>query len=369
MGLKTTICHLTSVHPALDIRIFYKECRSLAAAGYDVALVVRNHPSELRDGVRIICAEKKNRTRLGRMTFGAARVVWAGLRTRAKVFHMHDPELIPFGLALKLLGKRVIYDAHEDIEKQIQGKEYIPASARSVLSFAVRIVQKMILPVFDSVVVATPAIARVMRRYNSKNHVVCNFPLLEELADLKIEREKIEKSVCYVGGITRFRGACEMVEAVGRVGGKLFLAGEIVGQDLNEELKSSPGWRNVDYKGIVGRGGIREVLSKAQAGLVLLYPVPNHLEALPNKMFEYMAAGLPVISSDFPIFHELIGEECCLFVDPMNVDQIVAAIQWIFDHPEEALKMGQRGRDLVLSKYNWGFEKEKLIRMYVDILG
>jgi glycosyltransferase involved in cell wall biosynthesis len=119
----------------------------------------------------------------------------------------------------------------------------------------------------------------------------------------------------------------------------------------------------------VGREGVREVLGRSVAGLVTFHPLPNHIDAQPNKMFEYMSAGIPVIASDFPLWREIIaGNQCGLCVDPNNPTAIAAAIQYLVLHPHEARRMGENGRKAVLDRYNWSAEEQKLFRLYEDIL-
>jgi glycosyltransferase involved in cell wall biosynthesis len=130
-----------------------------------------------------------------------------------------------------------------------------------------------------------------------------------------------------------------------------------------------PGWARVDFHGWADRPAVARILASCRGGLVLFHPEPNHVTAQPNKMFEYMAAGLPVIASDFPLWREIVdGAGCGLLVDPMDPAAIARAMQWIIDHPEEAAEMGRRGRAAVEHTYNWEAESTKLIELYRRLL-
>ena len=177
--------------------------------------------------------------------------------------------------------------------------------------------------------------------------------------------------MCYVGGIGRIRGITEMVQAMGRVqsGVRLNLCGRFSEPAVEQACKSMPGWQAINEKGYVDRAGVRQVLGRSVAGLVTLHPVINYLDALPIKMFEYMAAGIPVIASDFPLWREIVlGNQCGLCVDPMDPDDIAHAIDYLVLHPEEARQMGENGRRAVLERYNWAAEEAKLLAYYKNLL-
>lgn len=368
----TRVVHLTSVHPPFDTRIFIKECCSLALAGYEVVLVAVHEKDEVRDAVRIRSIPRPG-NRIERMMFTAFRVLRAALRERGALYHFHDPELIPVGLILKLLGKRVVYDVHEDLPRQILSKFWIPFPLRKLTSLIASMVEWMAARIFDAIVTVTPHIAQ--RFPPRKTIIVRNYPIAGEFVESHsppITERPFR--IAYVGSIAEIRGIREMVTAVEKLPEslhpKLILGGRFESDALLREIQSYRGWERVDYRGWQNREQVAQILGSAWVGLVVLHPVINYLTALPVKMFEYMAAGLPVIASDFPVYREIVaGANCGLLVDPANPDAIADAILWLSQHPTEAQEMGQRGREAVLRQYNWDAEKEALLEVYRRLLG
>jgi glycosyltransferase involved in cell wall biosynthesis len=150
---------------------------------------------------------------------------------------------------------------------------------------------------------------------------------------------------------------------------RLAWAGPFAPAAFETHLRNLPGWAKVDYRGKLDRPDVAELLGRSRAGLVVFQPAPNHMEAQPNKLFEYMAAGLPVIASDFPLWRNIVtGAGCGLLVDPLSPPAIANAITWILDHPDEAEAMGRRGQHAVSSTYAWDREAEKLVALYTKLL-
>ena len=357
------VCILTSVHLPFDTRIFHKEAKSLVKAEYDVTLVAQHDKNEVVDGIRIVPLPKP-KNRLERIT----RTVWMAYRKAleidADIYHFHDPELMPVGLLLKLHGKRVIYDVHEDVPRQNLSKPYIPVVFRKPISAMIGALEAFSARRFDGVVTATPFINRRFLELGANSVNVNNFPLASELYIAENQWEKKEKVVCYVGGIARIRGGFEMVEAIEKTKYRLLLAGDFE-PGLEGQLKRLFGWRHVDALGFVDREGVRATMARSMAGMVLFHPEPNHIDAQPNKMFEYMSAGIPVIASNFPLWKEIVeGAECGICVSPLDPEEIAGAIRWIIEHPAEAEQMGKNGRRAVEERYNWGIEEKKLIGFY-----
>lgn len=292
------------------------------------------------------------------------------LELDALIYHLHDPELLPIGLKLKRLGKKVVFDAHEDVPKQILGKHYIDPWVRRILSWGFCHFERYACSRFDGVVTATPYIRDKFLRINPRSIDINNFPMIGELESFVTWREKA-KEVSYVGNIAQVRGVNELVLAMEstRTAVRLNLVGGFSEPQVESKVRGYKGWENVNYLGVQDRLGVREVLSRSVAGLVTLHPIPNYLDALPIKMFEYMSAGIPVIASSFDLWQSIIEEtNCGLCVDPLDPLSVAEAIDYLVDHPDEASQMGENGRRAVLSRYNWAQEEKKLLNFYDEIL-
>ena len=374
MIVEKKICHITSVHIPFDTRIFYKECKSLAAYGYEVHLVAGYDKDELIDGIHLHAVTAR-KSKIKRMMFTTLNVYSRAAQVNAELYHFHDPELIPVGLLLKLRGKKVIADVHEDFPDYIKNKDTIPRLLRKPIAWITGIIEKYSAGFFDAIIVVTPKIYDRFKPLNQNTVTIHNFPLLDELSYRCDENPPEPKtdSVTYIGNITRDRGIYEMLRAIGLVQKKkpvrFIIGGTFAPESLEDDIKDMPEFKFVDYRGFLSRKEVARVLSEVKAGLVVPQPFSHNKFGYMNKLFEYMSAGIPVIASDFPHWHPIVEEtQCGLLVDPMNPQAIADAITYIFENPEKAVQMGKRGRKAVETKYNWEHEKDTLCKLYRKLL-
>ena len=370
--MSARVCIITTVHPPFDTRIFHKEAKTLARAGYKVVLIAQHERNEVVDGVGIVALPRpRNRfTRIFGLTW---RAFCLALRERADVYHFHDPELLPIGVLLKFLRRaKVIYDVHEDVPQQILTKYWIPAPLRRPVAAVFNAVEKLLARAVDAVVVATEGIAEKFARF--KPVVVHNYPHLEMLPNPSAKRKgEKERVLVYVGGISKIRGALEMLRALEYLNPawdvRLYLIGKFDPPELEQELRALPGYQWVRFLGWLPWEVAWERVQTAFAGLVLFHPAPNHMDSLPNKLFEYLSVGLPVVASNFPLWKEIVeGNRCGITVDPLDPKAIAQAIEYLLAHPEEARQMGENGRRAVVEQYNWEQEKGKLLKLYEKLL-
>ena len=354
------ICHFTSAHEALDDRIFLKECVSLRKAGYDVYIVAKGDDS-IRDGVTIKgCGFSKNK--LQRLFFFAKHVYKIAKSLDCDVYHFHDPELLPYGIKLKKLGKKVIFDSHEDVPAQILDKEWIPSLFRKIVSKLYKKYESKAVRMLDAVVVATPHIAEQFEGRTGKIVVIHNYPKLDDIVFHEKTFEQRERIACYAGGINELRGEKVMLDSMKNVDATLILAGD------HDKSTLENGIGKVIYTGKLNRKEVNELYGKARLGLVILLPAHNYVESLPIKMFEYMAAGLPFVASDFPLWKKIVEENNCgICVNPRDTNDVSEACRFLLDNPEKGQEMGCKGRELVMKKYNWNVEEEKLLEFYKNL--
>lgn len=365
--------HVTSVHSAFDVRIFHKECRSLARAGYEVVALGNHACSNIIDGVRLRGLGQCS-GRIQRMTIKLFGICREAFRSAGDVYHIHDPELLIAGLILRAAGKRVVYDIHEDAPRDVLLKTYIAKPIRKPLMWIVELVENAAARRMSGLVAATPAIASRFYARNSNTVVVNNYPLLDEFTPTTDSDWKSRSSaVTFIGGIAEERGIREMLAAMDllpkHLDARLELAGRFFAADLQAELATSSQWQHVRWHGELARDDIASLLTRVRAGLVVYHPAKSHEASQPNKLFEYMAAGLPVIASDFPLWRRIIEDAGCgLLVDPLDARAIATAIERLISNPAEAEAMGQRARRAAEAQFNWANEEQTLLSFYAAML-
>lgn len=365
----TKICHITTVHPRYDIRIFIKECKSLAKTFSDVNLIVADGKGdETIDGVKIFDVGKPD-GRIQRILKFPRKAFRKALELNADIYHFHDSELLSTGVKLAKKGKTVIYDSHEDLPRQILTKPWIPKPLRKMASRMSERMENRKVKKLSAVVAATPHIKERFEEVTSAPvRNVNNYPVLDDIM-FSPSWENKENAVCYVGGLFYTRGIHEMVVAIGKTQCKLILGGNFDPESLQESIKSENGWEKVEYLGYIDRKQVNEVYSRSVAGLIILHPMPSYIDSLPIKMFEYMAAGIPIICSDFPLWKGIVESAGCgVCVNPFDTEAIANEIARLCNEKETARTMGANGRKTVEEKYNWNSQSAVLLDLYNSLL-
>lgn len=362
----TKVCHVTSVHPPEDVRIFQKECVSLARAGYDVTLVQQGGDYE-KDGVHILGFGDIAPNRFQRMLMTAWRAYRRALEADADVYHLHDPELLPYGLKLKKKGKKVIFDSHENTLESILQKEWIPAPLRKMVYHWFKAHQEGVCRQLNAVISVTPNIVEYFRSINSRTVQVANFPILP--AKMPPLPERSDRTLVFAGGISRQWNHHTIIRALEKLPDCEYLLCGIADTPYLQELQALPAWERVRYLGRVPHGEVAALLAQSTVGMAVVSYSRNSdwkNGTMGNtKIFEEMLAGLPVICTNFVLWQEFVDRyHCGICIDPENPGEIASAVQYLLDHPEEARQMGENGRRAIKEEFNWGVEEKKLLALY-----
>lgn len=364
----------SSVHVWMDTRIYFKEAISLANNGFFVEMIARKsdkqhvevHPNIVLNTL----VEKDNLSRLK-----ACRLIYKqAMASDAMYYHFHDPELLPVAWLLKKRKRhaRIIFDMHENFPKALLTKAWMKPAVRKIVAQLVRFLEPKMLASCDGVIFAEESYKK-------------DYPFLRKTVDIYnlphnsgeiVDEEKKGLVLTYVGSITKIRGAMEMLRLLEALQPKhskarLQLIGPIEPPLKEEMLQYIERHQLGEYVRLYDRLSYEKIwteLAKTTIGLCLLHPVPNYMESMPTKFYEYMAASVPILATNVPLWTNFLQENKAGWsVDPFDSIQIAKDIMDKYDTTGDFLQMGRQGREAFLRKYSWQQEEQKLIEFYSEM--
>lgn len=375
---KKHIFIFSSVHNWDDGRIFHRQARTLKENGYRVELhAVADFSQKEVEGIMVygLPSWKSLFDRIRNIGLLFRRIV----KSNAEVFHFHDPELLMLVPVIRLFKRRkVIYDVHEHYPKFIMEKTYLSSLQKKIAVLLFTLFEKIMLFFVDKVIYVTDDVGIRYRRYKKNDAIVLkNLPSINLFPDTPVPLEKREKLAVFLGNFTAVRGIREIIKAFAIVHAKyadyrLLLIGRYHHQDFKAEVQkliSELDMQDVVFhKEEIPYHEITQVLGKARLGYITYLPYPNNMAGLPNKMFEYMGAGLNIIASDFENYKNiLIENDCGIVVKPEHSEAIAEATLRYIEDEAFAERMAKNARKAFEEKYNWEIEKTNLIRVYNSI--
>ncbi len=370
------VCHITSLHPPLDVRIFHKECRTLTKAGYDVTLLAQADWRERAvNGIRIIglprITKRYQRPRVWR------HIVQEVNRLQPDLVHFHDPELLL--VAPLLRPARLIYDCQEPFAETVLVRRWIPRLLRYPTGRLVAFLEPLLARRTDAVVVTEDSHIDRFREGNRPRLergrpiiVLYNYPLL---SSLDFVRRSNGRTLLHVGILSEGRGSTTMIEAMSLLvrrmaGARLILVGSFDSPEDEVEVRrliADHGLeRAVELVGWVPFSDLPRWFAQADVGLVPWRSAEEFPpQIIPTKLFEYMGSRLPIVASNRPEIARFMERlDCGLLVEPGDSQGFAEAIEYLLTHPAAAKEMGERGRRAVEETYHWGSEGEKLLALY-----
>lgn len=366
------IVHVSSAHPWTDNRVHLRSAATAAATGYRTALVAVSTDGRAdRDWddpdptTGVYVRRLRRRRRAARVTLSTAQAVRAAWSSRARVVHLHDPELLWSVPLLRAAGRAVVYDAHEDLPAQVAGKEYLGRAGRRlampIAHAAIAVARRA-----SFVVAATPTIAE---RFDPKStEVVRNFPRLRAV-DHGLPPSQRRRRIAYLGALNRDRGLSVVTALAGSLhrapGWSLVVAGQIDAAVDRRAFDAQAATGRIAYAGVLAPDAARDVLLDARIGIVPLLPTPAFRTAIPTKLLEYLAAGLAVIATDVPAWRALVdGFDCVTWVPPDDPEAILRAVQAYDDDPALLDRHGRAAAEAARTRLHWGRESGRLTGVY-----
>jgi glycosyltransferase involved in cell wall biosynthesis len=371
------IVHLSSVHDALYSRLFHRKCRASVEAGHSVT-VIASHPRSCRiDGVQVI-AVKRHSSKILRMTLTALDVFRKAKNIPADLYHIEDPELLPWAVLLRWwTGSPVIYDSMEYHRQAILWKDWIPRRLRPLIAASTEKIEKLCVRQLDGVIVVNHHMKGLFDPYCPCVTVVHNFPWQSSLPEIAGSRDP--NMMIYLGSFSRERGyelLLDSLELIRKEDRNAYCA--VVGSVIRQGMSSASLKKE---RALAGQGTLRLVseveykdiwryLLSASIGLIPFLHSPNTDMGLPNKLFEYMGAALPIVAPRLRFLSSIVEQAGCGILVPAGTPkEYASAILTLLRDPQLRSDMGERGRRAILAKYNFETEASAMLALYGSVLG
>jgi glycosyltransferase involved in cell wall biosynthesis len=288
----------------------------------------------------------------------AAAQAW---RADVGLLSVHDPELIPLGLAVRALRRiPVVFDLHEDVPAQLRTKLWLPAPLRAPLA----VLAKALLRLAERRLVITLAEPGYGRRFRREHPVLPNYTLADRLPDPALASD----DVVYVGDVTDARGASFAVEVVARMATRhrLRLVGRCALQ-LRARLQARAAELGVDLDlpGFLAHADAMRAAVSALVGLCPLEDQPNYRHSLPTKVLEYLSLGVPVVASDLPGTAELAaGRPGVQLVPPRDADAWARALDRVVAEPHWRQEAAAAAAD---TRKQFAWPADQLLETYTNV--
>ncbi|ADQ46313.1 glycosyl transferase group 1 [Caldicellulosiruptor kronotskyensis 2002] len=359
---------LSSAHPWDDERVFNKITKSLSKK-YETALcAVADKEFFEVDKIKIFGLPKLPRSKRYKNYLKIIKII---NKFKPDIIHFHDPDLLVLSLYFKFfLRKKVIYDVHEDYPLAFKDRRYFPEPFSTIFSIFFNLLEKTISRLLDGVVTVTEDI---YLKFNCKNkEVIKNYPIYDSFLSEKDVAVDGTLNLVYIGSVSQSRGITNLILAVKSLH-ELDISLDIVGPAENqkyfEEIKKYEDER-IRIWGRVPKKDIQGILKGSHVGFVTLLPLSRYKTSLPLKLFEYMAAKVAVVASNFELWRKIIEEaDCGVLVDPTDIQDVKNAILFFYNNRDQIIKKGLNGYKAFIEKYNWAKEEEKLFQFYERIIG
>lgn len=361
------------MHDWNDDRIFQRACAGLARLGHEVYLIASGEEGKKDEevmGVHIKYVELRKGWR--RRWYSSQEVVDKAIAVKADIYQFHDPDILPHFHRIKkaLPNSKIIYDIHENYAGRF-AHWGLPAFLGKYFRFyELNRIKKM-----DGITVVSKSMMQLFDKAGTPSEITRNSVDLERLRKLDLNLDKSETPIVMTSGSHSHERHClQTVQSIKYVSQEVksdFIfqfAGRYVGE-MKEEMQIQADTDGTSEKlkldGMLPWEENFGRLVKSYCGCVFYRNTPNNRVGIPNRLFEYMYCGLPIIASDFPELRAIVEDSNCgILVDSENPEDIAKGISFLLNNPEKSKEMGENGRKAVEEKYGYHNDLKLLVNFY-----
>ncbi|MBT8068456.1 MAG: glycosyltransferase [Gammaproteobacteria bacterium] len=342
-----------------QVRAVHKQAWTLSSAGYDVEIAVKAAPVNEYLGMKV-SAVGSSKGYVLRPLLNSRRWFRICLSKQADVFVLRNPDCIFLALILTMAGQNVVYDSQEDFSRRPLLRDIRPAFLKPIIAQTLTFLERLLARRVAAVLVTQAQQVQQLggRTFLQPNAPLIDGPILDATRNMPRVVAPDRDTLIYVGGITEYRGIWQMLDIVERINMArpctLKIAGRFADADLQRKAKDHPGWRYVDYVGMVSHAESLSLIRDADVGLALLMPVADYPTSSITKLYEYMTFGIPFVASDFPAWRVASARGVPgIYVDPQSPYESLEAITRLLEDPELRRSMGEIGAEYIANEFNW----------------
>lgn len=367
------VTYLCAGHPPFDKRIHYKICPLLVEAGYDVITVNPNAEDSIDRGIRIK-GYAMGRGYIGRIT-SLIRLYRVGKSLDANILVAPEPDSLLISYFIMLLDKRVrvVFDCHEWYSMHFTNVVELRCSlVGRILNCLVSGMLAYLCRRVDAIITVNDSMTEFYKRFNPNSHTI---PSLAERALTSVSRGE-RKDFIYFGSFCSSYQVSVLLDAARELKNAASLARIVViggyeepeaQQQLSMAIKTDHLSEHIELKGWLPKLEAFQAMAQGLAGIMRFDTgFYKGLPALPNKTFEYMALGLPIICCRHSreLSRLLVEYNCGVAVHEETGKDLAEAILYLQDNKEQCLILGANAVEAVRNKYNWNNYGTKLLALF-----
>lgn len=367
------VCHLSSMHRP-DDRIYQRACLGLVREGLEVHLVIQ-YPDELPKDEGVHFHWLKKRDGWKRRWFSSKEAVDKAIEINADIYQFHDPDLLPHILKIKkkLPDAKIVFDLHENFEVR-----FIQWGLPAFFGKLFQSYLKRKLNQFDGYATTTETMKALYKEVKKPGVVIRNAVDVHRLEH--IDPDQIEPfdtpTICTSGAHSHSRLVLQTVQSMKYIPKDLkfemLFAGRYlpgVEEELKEQAKKDGTDKFLLLEGMMPWDENFKRTAKALCGCVFYENNENNQVTLPNRVYEYMFSGIPIIVSDYPELRNIVERaHCGLIVSSEDPKDMAKAFEYLLRNPEEAKKMGQNGRKAIFEDFGYHIDLKNTIQFYRQLL-